>query len=41
MGASLNMCPKKTIQFGEETVGRNRYYHKEFHKKVLGIPLRF
>lgn len=37
----LNMCPKKTIQFGEETVGRNRYYHKEFHKKVLGIPLRF
>lgn len=37
----LNMCPKKTIQFGEETEGRNRYYHKEFHKKVLGIPLRF
>lgn len=37
----LNMCPKKTIQFGPETVGRNRYYHKEFHKKVLGIPLRF
>ena len=39
--ACLNMCPKKVIQFGDSTVGRRRYYHKEYHKKVLGIPLRY
>lgn len=37
----LNMCPKKVIEFGDTTVGRQRYYHKEYHKKVLGIPLRY
>lgn len=39
--ACLDLCPKKAIEYGDETVGRRRYFNKDYKHKVLGIPLRY
>lgn len=39
--ACLNLCPKQAIEYGPNTKGRRRYFHKDYKNKVLGIPLRY
>ncbi len=33
----LNMCPKKAIQFGNDTGSRGRYFHPEYYMWSLGV----
>ena len=37
----LELCPKQAIEYGESTVGRRRFYHKDYYEKRLGIKLRY
>ena len=39
--ACLDMCPKKAIDFGEITRGRERWFNPVFYEKSIGIPVKY
>lgn len=37
----LELCPKQAIEYGEETVGRRRFFNKAYYERSIGIPLKY
>ncbi len=37
----LELCPKQAIEYGESTVGRRRFFHRDYYEKSLGVKLRY
>lgn len=37
----LELCPKQAIEFGETTVGRRRFFHRDYYERSLGVKLRY
>ena len=37
----LELCPKQAIEYGTETAGRRRFFHRDFYEKSLGVKLRY